>query len=392
MKTTRYELVQRAGIWLDRWTAQLWDKLVAKFPGLILTQGVNSGAAASAGTHRGLGVLDLYLGRWAAKWRDVLRYAFDIGFFGWYRPELWVWRAGKKVREWKTHMHLGVRGCVRAAASLKAQFTSWLRGRNGLQGDGRDAFTYRPKSASKAAPYSEPKPAKPPKPARKIYPWFNVAFLNGWGNSVEGGRNFLSRVVGMARSLGAGRPAVIGYAELREGQVSALSKELGRKGRGSYRLVAYSEDNMVAAFARPHVKVLGYSFSKFSKQHGGNVEGVLRVKFIVGGSRAQVGIVHLDHDSPVAFKRSNLTETVAALERYGNTMPSDWKARTVIMGDLNHPTVGETLEALGFKNAGAGAAIDEIYVGEDRALRGAGKNDTNSDHPRVWAKLGRYSK
>jgi hypothetical protein len=388
VKTTRYQLVQRAGIWLDRWTAQLWDKLVAKFPGLILTQGVRSGAPASGGTHLGLGVLDLYLGRWAGKWREVLRYAFDIGFFGWYRPELWVWRAGKKVREWKTHMHLGVRGCVKAAASLKAQFTSWLRVRNGLQGDGRDAFTYRPKNASKAAPYTEPKPPKPPKPPREAKPWFNVSFLNTWGNSVEGGRDFDDRVPALVETSTAGSPAIAAFSEVRSSQRRILREAMTA---ADYLPVAYERRNMLDVYRRHGVTSVAFSFSPFTKQHGGNIEGVLRVKFKADGSRAQVGVVHLDHDSPESYKRHNLKEAYNALRRYGARMGIGWKKRTVIVGDFNDDDVAaKVLGPLGFKQLQTGSApIDQAWTGADRDDRGGAATKTKSDHRRILARLGR---
>lgn len=146
MKDNRYQIVYRHGIALDRWTAQLWDKLVARFPNLILTQGVKSGAPASGGTHLGLGVLDLYLN--GHNWKDVLHYAFNIGFFGWYRPAI--------PGLWKTHIHLGVRGNAMMAPSLKIQQVSWTNRRNGLKGNGADFYDYRPANYKQTAPYVTP--------------------------------------------------------------------------------------------------------------------------------------------------------------------------------------------------------------------------------------------
>lgn len=386
MKITRYTLVQRAGIWLDAWTAQLWDLLVAKFPGLILTQGVNSGAAASGGTHLGLGVLDLYLGKWASKWRDVLRYAFDIGFFGWYRPELWTRRAGKLVRVWKTHIHLGVRGCVRAAASLKAQFTSWLRKRNGLQGDGPDAYTYRPANASKAAPYKEPT-VKPPKPARTVHPWINASFLNAEGNSDDGRRTFESRAPQLAATSAAGSPALAGFSEVSSVQLPVLTGEMDHQG---YDLDTYS--HMMPVYRRRGVVTEGSSFEKYNSQDGGTTEGVLRVKVRVDGSAAQVFFTHLDHDSTEGQKRSNLKQVVASAKRFGKTRLRDqWRERTLIIGDFNQgaDAVGKVLRPLGFKLLFA-HGIDQAWVGAKRPTRGGAATKTKSDHPRILARLGKY--
>lgn len=147
MTDPRYVIVYRNGLALDAWTAQLWDKLKAKFPNLQLTQGVKSGAAASGNTHRGLGVLDLYLG--GHNWKDVLKYAFEIGFFGWFRPELWK----NRKRVWKDHIHLGVRNHPLMDPSLKNQQVSWTGRRNGLIGNGPDFFTWRPSNFKKAAPW-----------------------------------------------------------------------------------------------------------------------------------------------------------------------------------------------------------------------------------------------
>lgn len=379
MKLTRYTLVLRAGVWLDYWTAQLWDKLVAKFPGLQLVQGVNSGAAASGGTHLGLGVLDFYLGKWAPKWRDVLRYAFEIGFFGWFRPELW--QRGKRV--WKTHIHLGVRGHAKMVASLKKQQTSWTKRRNGLQGDGPDAFTWRPANFKKKAPFVDPA-----KPVRKVHPWINARFLNLAGNNEVLKHTFSDRAPDMASDLTHGSPHVIGVCELQSGeQEKRFTKEMSVLG---YTKAAYS--HMLGVYVSRNVTVRGASFARYKKQRGGTVEGVLRVKITVDGSKAQVGVTHLDfHKSFEAGRKTTAKEAVSALQRYGLvTLALQWKKRSILMGDFNSRKSDGWLEPLGFKSTNAGQTIDEIYTGADRPVRDSGEFKSNTDHKGVWAKLGRY--
>lgn len=380
MTDNRYEIYTYSnGLRLDLWTKSRWDILIARYPGLILTQGVKSGAAASGGTHLGLGVLDLYLGKWASKWREVLRYAFDIGFFGWYRPAV--------DGLWKTHIHLGVRGHSKMAQSLKNQQASWTRGRNGLKGDGDDFFDYRPANYKKAAAYTV-KVASAPKFDPKAEAWVNLSFSNIWGNSVEGGRNIAKRYGKVVRAAVAGSPGLVTFAEVRPSQKSELTRRMATKG---YELVSYNSQNMLAAYARPSLSDIKVSFSRFSQQDGGNVEGVLRIKFTVGGSRMQVGVVHLDHDSSEAKKKSNLKEAVAALKRFGHDLP-DFESRTVILGDFNDKDVAtKVLKGLGFK-AIVISNLDQAWVGSKRIVRGASVTSAAkaaSDHPRILVRIGR---
>jgi hypothetical protein len=381
MTDTRYDIYTYSnGLRLDLWTKQLWDKLIARYPGLILTQGVKSGAAASGGTHLGLGVLDLYLGKWASKWRDVLKYAFELGFFGWFRPAI--------EGVWKTHIHLGVRGHSKMAQSLKNQQASWTRLRNGLKGDGADFFTWRPANFKKTAAYVTK--AIAPKFNTKAAPLVNVSFSNIWGNSVEGGRNIAKRYGKIVRAAVAGSPAVVAFAEVRPSQKSELSR---RMAKARYELISYSSENMLAVYARSNVTSVAASFSKFTQQDGGNVEGVLRVRFRVDGSWFQVGVLHLDHDSSEVKKRSNLKQAVAALERFGKErLQPDWKSRTLIIGDMNDTDVAKkVLETLGFKSIVI-SGLDQAFVGSKRVVRGASvtpKAKAGSDHPRILVRIGR---
>lgn len=378
---SRTTLVYRDGILLDVQTAALWALLKKRFPGLILTQGVKSGAAASSGTHLGLGVLDLYLGRHAGEWKAVLKYAFEIGFFGWYRPAI----AGV----WKTHIHLGVRGNPYMAGSLKVQQVSWTNGRNGLKGNGRDAYTWRPANYKKAAPWPIAAP-KPPKPAKPIKPWFNVGFLNAAGNGKVLWKTFKKRLPKTVKVSTAGLPAIHGFAEVQPGQRGDLTRALEPSG---YRLIGKDDGNMLAVYGRSNVTDVSSSFARFKQQDGGNVEGVLRVRFKVDGSWAQVGLVHLDYNSSEAKKRSNLREAVAALQRYGATrMGNQWKKRTVLFGDFNDSDVAaKVLVPLGFREIEAGGSIDQIWVGKERAVRGGSKTAGPFEkfHPRIVGRLGR---
>lgn len=373
MSESRYDIVYRNGIALDRWTAQLWDKLVAKFPHLILTQGVRSGAQASAGTHLGLGVLDLYLGGHA--WRDVLKYAFQIGFFGWYRPELW--QNGRRV--WKSHCHLGVRGHPKMADSLKAQQVSWTNGRNGLRGNGDDFFDYRPSNYKQDAPYGPP--------AER---WYSVAFLNMHGDDGgTGTRTFHDRLPRMVTDLTYQLPSVIAVCEVRTSQLPDLTDRLEAKG---YKFVRHA--SRMALFVRESVGVKASSFYQFKKQNGGALEGILYARLQVKGSWTHVGVVHLDYrDNFDTGRVETMKEGIGAMSRFATrwVLPK-WKTRTVIAGDFNsHAWVmDKAVEPAGFVDTGCGADIDFIVTGEGRPVLYSSHARTNSDHPKLRATFGRY--
>lgn len=391
MADDRFEIAYVRGVKMDKWEAQRLSLLLAKFPRLIITQGPWSNAEASGGTHKGAGVVDLYLG--GHKWQDVLRYAFEIGWFGWHRAELWI----GKARIWKEHLHLGIRGHKGMAASLKAQEVSWRARRNGLKGNAADTFTYRPKGYTSPAPYVVKAPAKvatkpkTTKPGRVVRAWFNAAFLNTHWNSIEGGKPDAVRRTAprLAKAAAKGFPAVVGFAEIRHGQLSTMVAAMKAEG---YLLTAYVEGNMLAVFHRSHVTIVGWSFDPFERQDGGNIEGVLRVKVRIMGSRAQLGFLHLDHDSAEVKKRSNLRETVASLERFGKkTLLPDWRSRTLILGDFNDDDVAEkVLPDYGFRRI-VDTRLDKAYVGSARPDRGGDSDRVpETDHPRILVRMGRY--
>lgn len=87
---------------------------------LTVLQGrtVGTGVAASAGTHDGWGVVDL------APWdhENKVRVAKAVGFFAWFRPELW--RDGKRI--WPDHIHMGLIDHPALAPEAAAQQVDYL--------------------------------------------------------------------------------------------------------------------------------------------------------------------------------------------------------------------------------------------------------------------------
>lgn len=219
-------------------------------------------------------------------------------------------------------------------------------------------------------------------------PWFNAAFLNIAGNNATLAATTVKRASTFTDDITAGSPAVIGMCEIRSDQIDALTAEM--KGHG-YKLAAHS--HMLAVFVRQHVIVRGSSFAKYKRQGKGSTEGMLRVKLTIDGSKCQVGVTHLDYPAgSTSLRVAQIKDGIASLRRYGlATLLPDWKSRTIILVDTNDKTgaVDNAAKDAGFKDAGAGASIDRIYVGAKRKMRGASKHATKSDHPIVKAQLGR---
>jgi hypothetical protein len=94
-----------------------------------ITQGSyqnGGGEVNSAGTHDRGGVVDI---RWC-RHKKCVRALREAGMFAWHRtPE---------QGPWVDHIHAGVIGHPLLASGAKAQELSYLRGRNGLKGDGPD--------------------------------------------------------------------------------------------------------------------------------------------------------------------------------------------------------------------------------------------------------------
>lgn len=341
------------------------------------------GAKASGGTHSTGGAFDI--------WQHdatTVKVAREMGAAAWART---------RAQGFDPHTHGVLNGCPHNGPA-RYQIAALARGRNGLANNGpddgpsprtlrswRDGIKWA-KAQQKAAQAA----AKPPKPAKPIKPWFNVSFSNTWWNSVPGGKvtAVASSAPRLAADSAAGSPAIATFCEVRQSQLRTLDAQMQAH---DYRRVAYAADNMTAAYARPSVDFLGQSFSRFSKQDGGNKEGVLRLKFRIDGSRAQIGVLHLDHDSPESYKRHNLKQAYSALRRYGiATLLPDWKSRTLIIGDFNDTDVAaKVLKPLGFKQIATDSGIDQAWVGSKRVVRGSSSSKTASDHKRIVVRLGR---
>lgn len=121
-----------------RWAEKKWQK---KFPGLTISpsQGSWSGAAASAGTHSGVGAVDIRTRHLTKDQRIALVRALkDSGQACWYRPNNWDGRGGGE------HIHsLDIGGQTGMDQGAKNQIRSFDQKRNGLKNNAADN-TYRP--------------------------------------------------------------------------------------------------------------------------------------------------------------------------------------------------------------------------------------------------------
>ena len=131
--------VQFGGETVDRRTARmlteaerlvnLEDPSIGRFK---LSQGCFChSVAASAGTHDGPGAFDMYSGGYSAEQKETIGLALrKVGFASWLRR--------KSQGPWDEHWHgiaMGAEGLPSVAAS---QVESYLDGRNGLRGNGKD--------------------------------------------------------------------------------------------------------------------------------------------------------------------------------------------------------------------------------------------------------------
>lgn len=316
MADSRYKITYRSGLALDAWTAQLWDKLKKRLPNLILTQGVRSGAAASGGTHLGLGVLDLYLG--GHDWKAVLKYAFEIGFFGWYRPTL--------PGVWKAHVHLGVRGHPGMAASLKAQQNSWANKRNGLVGNGPDFYTWRPANYKSAAPFG--------KPTTITAMQFNLPGPDKIGNSA-------ARIKAAVRLVKKGNPHLIGWNELegikRAGVASTFAHDVDAALGKKWKLVKPTKklnENYISYRGDRLTVVKQYDDSILESRTGGR--HLTRVVFRhANGLVFAVGQTHLVNDGGTQGERDRQTQGVDALESMRAVSAKHDDCPILLQGDMN---------------------------------------------------------
>lgn len=122
-------------------------------------------AGASANTHTEGRMADLA----AWDWRRKLKVIFELGGFGWYRP----FRAGV----WGAHLHVG--SIFESRANKRGihisgwnQIGAWDRREDGLIGDAKDFFDFRPatKQAWTLADYKATfaKPVIEPTPVQRV--------------------------------------------------------------------------------------------------------------------------------------------------------------------------------------------------------------------------------
>lgn len=282
--------------------------------------------------------------------------------------------------------------------TTSAQVEAYYNHRNALASNAKDGGWFP--SSIKATIFNlnayikAQAPAAPAKPSKPVLPWFNVSFLNTHGDDgAEGTRTFEKRLPDMVKASVSGNPAFVTYCEVQSGsQIKALTKAMEAAG---YLLSAY--EHRLAVFHRPAVKIHGFSFAKYKTQNKGAVEGMLRVKATVNGSRMQIGVTHLDYRPGFDQGRvDQMDEGIASLKRYG-ALPLNvqWKKRTVICMDANSEdwVMDKSLIPAGFKDTGAGGKIDFIAVGDERAVRGTAltpASKANTDHPRLLARIGKY--
>lgn len=89
----------------------------------------------SAGTHAGADIIDT---THFAEFRR-LKAIKDMGGFGWIRDA----RDSSDFANPNWHIHWGIKNSRKMSSSAVAQKASYLRGRNGLLGDGVDRYEYR---------------------------------------------------------------------------------------------------------------------------------------------------------------------------------------------------------------------------------------------------------
>lgn len=233
---------------------------------------------------------------------------------------------------------------------------------------------------------TEPAPGAP---ATKVVRWHSVAFLNLWGD--DGGRGtktFADRLPQMVADLTKNRPEVVGVCELRasnEPHASALFADAG------YVKMAHS--HRLGIYAVPSAVKASTGFYRYPTQNEGAPEGILRQRLKIDGSWVHYGVTHLDYREGFAEGRVHqMNDGIKAMESFARRwrLPR-WTTRSVIVGDLNstHWVVQRALEPAGFKDVGAGAAIDVIAVGRARKILSASHRRTASDHPIIEATLGK---
>lgn len=360
---------------------------------VVIQPSYNTGVKASAGTHDYDACLDVYIPGVAWAEQEKFFRANGAGAY-WRRPPLFG-----------NHIHLFILPPIegkdrrddfevhgfKVGYLVPGQLVDYFAHRNALANHAADHGWFPSNIA--ATIFNLPAYIKTqiPKPTKPVDPWFNISFLNTHGDDgAEGTRSFNSRVPAMVKTSVEGKPAFVTYCEVRkDGQIDALTEAMIKEG---YALTGY--DHRLAVFHRPHVKIGGYSFAQYKTQNKGAIEGMLRVKFSINGSKGQIGVTHLDYRPGFDQGRvDQMKEGIASLARYGLAWSGlTWKKRTTIVGDFNSEdwVMDKAVIPAGFVDAGCGANIDFVAVGAGRPIRGASKTSTASDHPRILARLGRY--
>lgn len=143
------------GYTVDVYTKRQLDKVEAVLGTLTMFQGSYNagGVAASAGTHDGGGVVDLWSNNWdPSVLVGVLRW---YGFAAWHRTP---------AQGFSHHVHAVLVGDANLSSSAASQVTSFFNGRNGLAGNGRDDYSPVP------LPLDILKPTKPTEPSLPTTP------------------------------------------------------------------------------------------------------------------------------------------------------------------------------------------------------------------------------
>jgi hypothetical protein len=223
----------------------------------------------------------------------------------------------------------------------------------------------------------------------QVVRWHSVAFLNLWGDDGgRGTRTFADRLPQMVADLTKNRPEVIGVCELRASNEPHATDLFAAQG---YVRMAHS--HRLGIYAVPTAVNASTGFYRYPTQNEGAAEGILRQRLKIDGSWVHYGVTHLDYREGFAEGRvDQMKDGIRAMESFARRwrLPR-WTTRSVIAGDLNstHWVVQRALEPAGFKDVGAGAAIDVIAVGRGRKILSASHRRTASDHPIVEATLGK---
>lgn len=375
--------------------------------GLVVIQpSYNTTVAASAGTHDFDACFDVYIPGvawatqqrffrsvgWGAYWRRPPKFGHHIHMFSLPLRKGTVRADDYREAGVKVGLYVDGGWSTRGKKVSSAQLDAYYNHRDALASNAPDPSWFPgdiTKTIFDLTAYT--KARAPQKPLKPVKGWVNHGFLNTWWNSKEGSHkeNIDKTAPVFAKQATSGAVHTASFSEVPTYGVRALDKAMAKYG---FRRVARDKGNMLVVYAKASVTVLGVSFSKFKTQDGGNVEGVLRLKLKIGGSRTNLGVVHYDWDSSDSKKRSNSLDLYNAMARWGKTLPSDWEGRTVIIGDFNTSVdkILAVLGPLGFKALSGSGGLDHAYTGKTRSDRGGKRTKVKgTDHPHIRVRIGR---